>query len=103
MRVSLDLAGIRIQVDGLAGWVTLAVLGFVGAVLADQLRRPPEERTWRGRLWGAVPYDFRPPTIERLWRSFWDPTSERLFTDRAFGIGWDLNLAALRRRAGPDT
>ena len=30
----------------------------------DQSGKAPEDRTWNGRLFGVVPYDFRLPSIE---------------------------------------
>ena len=35
---------------------------LVGAAIRDQLRRPPQERTWHGTIAG-FPYDFRIPTL----------------------------------------
>ncbi|HEX2063774.1 MAG TPA: DUF5808 domain-containing protein [Acidimicrobiales bacterium] len=68
--------------------------GMVLAVtaVAKELRTPPEQRRWHGKLAGVVPYDFRPPTWERLRRSVWNPQSERLLVPQAFGVGWTLNL-----------
>lgn len=68
---------------------------FVQA-LRDQLNRPPEERDWHGRV-GPVPYDFRIPTLGQLRDAYWNPDSERLFTDRVLGIGWAINFAHLLR------
>jgi hypothetical protein len=76
-------------------WLTIAVSP---AAVVDQLMRPAESRTWHGAVWG-VPYDFRPPTLERLQRSWWNPEDPRLFTPRAFGVGWDLNLYRLMQIA----
>jgi hypothetical protein len=67
---------------------------FVAAVL-EQLRRPPELRTWHGRVFDVIPYDFRPPTIERLTEAYWNPKSSTILTDRPLGIGWGVNVAAL--------
>ena len=72
-----------------------ALLIFVQA-LREQLARPPEERTWHGRIW-LVPYDFRIPSLGNLRDAYWNPDSERLFTDRVFGIGWAINVAHLLR------
>ncbi len=41
---------------------------------------------------GTVPYDFRPPTWERIRDAYWNPDSDRLFSDRVFGVGWAVNL-----------
>ena len=70
----------------------LAVVGLVVAAVATELSKPEEERTWHGRVGGVVPYDFRPPTWERIRSAYWNPNSEQLFSDRVFGVGWAINL-----------
>jgi hypothetical protein len=49
--------------------------------------------------WLGMPYDWRRPTRERLRRSVWDPREKRVLVPKAFGWGYDVNLAALWRRA----
>ncbi len=66
--------------------------GLVVAAVATELTKPEEERTWEGRVFGLVPYDFRPPTWERIRDAYWNPSSDRLFSDRVFGVGWAVNL-----------
>ena len=39
-----------------------------------------------------VPYDFRPPTYEKIRAAYWNPNSDELFSDRVFGVGWAVNL-----------
>jgi Family of unknown function (DUF5808) len=68
---------------------------LVGAAVATELRKPPDERTWHGSILGVMPYDFRPPTVERFLSRWWNPDDQRLFTPRVFGVGWDVNLARL--------
>ena len=68
------------------------VFGLVVAALATELTKPEAERTWEGRVFGVVPYDFRPPTWQRIRDAYWNPNSEHLFSDRVFGVGWALNL-----------
>lgn len=51
-----------------------------------------------GRLLGAVPYDFRPPTTRRVRDTWWNPNDDRIIQPQVFGVGWGLNLAALKRR-----
>ena len=92
--------GIRVEVRGLVGILTLLGIGLAAAAVADQLKRPPAERTWKGKLADAVPYDFRPPTLERILRMVWNPTSERILSDRLFGVGWDVNLRAAGKKLG---
>ena len=68
------------------------VFGLVAAAVATELAKPESERTWEGRVLGVVPYDFRPPTLDRIRKAYWNPDSDRLFSDRVFGVGWALNL-----------
>ena len=73
----------------------LALTGIAaGAAVAQQLRRPPEERTWTGRLLG-IPYDFRLPTPTHLRAIFWNPDNPSLVASHPFGIGWSLNVYRL--------
>jgi len=72
--------------------IRLAVIGLVVAAVATELSKPEEERTWHGKVGGVVPYDFRPPTWERIRSAYWNPNSEQLFSDRVFGVGWAINL-----------
>jgi hypothetical protein len=72
--------------------VRLAVFGLVAAAVATELSKPAPERTWEGRVLGVVPYDFRPPTWQRIRDAYWNPRSDRLFSDRVFGVGWAINL-----------
>jgi hypothetical protein len=72
--------------------VRFAVFGLVVAAVATELSKPEPERTWEGRVLGVVPYDFRPPTWQRIRDAYWNPGSDRLFSDRVFGVGWALNL-----------
>ena len=75
-------------------WSTVLVL-LVALALREQLRLPPEERTWHGRIAGRIPYDFRPPTTERIRATFWNKHSSQILVPQAFGIGWTLNLYPL--------
>ena len=52
-----------------------------------------------GRFMG-LPYDLRPPTVDRIRESFWAPDDPRVLKPHAFGIGYSLNLGALARRLG---
>jgi hypothetical protein len=72
--------------------VRFAVFGLVVAAVATELSKPEPERTWEGRVFGIVPYDFRPPTWQRIREAYWNPESDRLFSDRVFGVGWSVNL-----------
>jgi len=74
----------------------LAVLGVVVAAVATELAKPEDERTWHGKVLEVVPYDFRPPTWDRIRDAYWNPNSERLFSERVFGVGWAVNLYQAR-------
>ena len=79
-------------VRGIRRAARLAVVGLVVAAVATELAKPEAERTWNGRVFGLVPYDFRPPTWERIRTAYWNPQSDQLFSDRVFGVGWAVNL-----------
>jgi hypothetical protein len=66
---------------------------LAAAAVADQLRRPPEQRTWEGTVAGFVPSDFRMPTVERARSRWWNPDEPRLFVPQVFGVGWTINIA----------
>ncbi len=83
----------------LRGALRLASAGLAVAAVTRELRQPKGERSWHGRI-GAVPYDFRTPSPRRIKRSFWAPDDSRVFVPRAFGVGWSLNLAAVKHRVG---
>jgi len=53
----------------------------------------------RGKFLG-VPYDWRRPTAARFKLRWWNPDDRRLVTPRAFGWGYDFNLAEATRRLG---
>lgn len=74
------------------GWLVAIVL--IGLALYDQFVRDPRYRTWEGDVFG-VPYDFRPPTTDRLMLRWWNPDDGRVFTPHVFGVGWSVNLARL--------
>ena len=91
---------VRSELDALLWIVRTAVLGaFLGAIYAE-LRKPPAERTWHGKLLGFVPYDFRLPSLEKVRQVYWNPASPRIVTDRPLGVGWAVNIPTLLRRLG---
>jgi hypothetical protein len=77
---------------GIRRLVRLVTFGLVVGAIATELSKPPAERTWHGRVLDVVPYDFRPPTWQRIRTAYWNPDSDRLFNDRVFGVGWAVNL-----------
>ncbi|MBI4491992.1 MAG: hypothetical protein HY690_04295 [Chloroflexi bacterium] len=84
------------QVQSTLRWLSI---GLVAGALVRELRTPSERRAWHGELAGFIPYDFRPPTLERLARSLWNPDDPRLLTPMVFGVGWSVNLARAARLA----
>ena len=74
----------------------LAIVAVTVQALREQLSLPPEERTWHGHV-GPVPYDFRIPTLEQVKDAYWNPDSDKLFTDRVLGVGWAINFAQIWR------
>jgi hypothetical protein len=77
---------------GIRSLVRFVALTLVAAAVYTELAKPAEERTWHGRVFDLVPYDFRPPTWQRIRDAYWNPSSDRLFNDRVFGVGWAVNL-----------
>src|SRR5437660_9726734 len=73
-------------------FVRFVTFGLVVAAVATELAKPAPDRTWQGRVFGLVPYDFRPPTWSRIRDAYWNHQSEKLFSDRVFGVGWAVNL-----------
>ncbi len=45
----------------------------------------------------GIPYDLRPPTIERIRERVWNPDNPRIVVPRVFGAGWTINLGRLRQ------
>jgi len=75
----------------LIGLIRFAAIALVMAAVIQQLQRPARERTWTGHILG-VPYDFRPPTLQRVEQRWWNPDNPHLLTPHVFGIGWGVNL-----------
>ena len=72
-------------------WGTVLV-SLVVVALREELRPPAAERTWHGRIWGRIPYDFRLPTPQRLRAAYWNKQTAELLVPQPFGIGWTINL-----------
>ncbi|HJR45358.1 MAG TPA: DUF5808 domain-containing protein [Actinomycetota bacterium] len=73
----------------------IATLGLLLGAIREEMNKPEAERTWHGTVGGVVPYDFRPPTFERIKSSVWSPQDERLITPHPWGVGWTINLGRL--------
>ena len=76
---------------------TLAWAALIAAIY-QELRKPPAERTWHGKVGGVIPYDFRLPTVDRVKKAYWDPASDTVFTDRVIGVGWAVNIPVAMRK-----
>ena len=77
--------------------IALAIIGVVAIV--QELRKPPEDRTWHGKVAGFVPYDFRKPTAERFRQTYWDPEGP-VISSKVWGVGWAPNLGAVKKLFG---
>jgi hypothetical protein len=73
--------------------LTLIGIALTALAVWEQVRRPKAARTWEGEVLGFVPYDFRPPTIERARSRWWNADDERLIMPTVFGVGWTVNFA----------
>jgi len=78
---------------GLRKLLKIAGLALLGAAIAQELGKPPNERTWRGQLDLAIPYGLTVPTPGRLREAYWNPQDDRIFTDKVLG---QMNRAAAR-------
>lgn len=78
-------------------------------MVAARLFRIQMVESWRATLlrvtsktgkFMGIPYDWRAPTVERVKSRWWNPDDPRVFTPKAYGMGWDVNFARLlgRRR-----
>lgn len=90
----------RSEVGDLIWLLKMAVIGAFAGAIYTELRKPPEERTWHGKLLGFVPYDFRMPSLEGLRQAYWNPRSPKILTPRPLGVGWAVNIPTLLRRLG---
>lgn len=75
--------------------IRLVTFGLVVAAVLQELRKPPTERTWHGMVLGFVPYDFRPPTLERIKEVYWNPENPSVLAERVLGVGWGVNFYRL--------
>ncbi|HUL85715.1 MAG TPA: hypothetical protein VLX89_09425 [Actinomycetota bacterium] len=84
-------------------WRTI-VLGLLAWAVITELRKPEQERTWHGTLAGFVPYELRPPTLDRIRETYWSPDDEHVLKPPVWGVGWALNVGRvvelIRRQGG---
>ena len=90
----------RSELGALMSLLRMAAFGAVAGAVYTEMRKPPAERTWHGKLLGFVPYDFRIPSLEQLRSAYWNPHSPKVFTDRPLGVGWAINIPTVLRRLG---
>lgn len=88
---------LEVELSGPRDVAMLLGLGIVGAVVTQELRKAPAFRTWHGQLGGLLPYDLRPPTVQRVTQRLWDPDNPALLVGTPFGVGWTVNLGRLIR------
>ena len=83
---------------GKFAWFTAGVVsGLAAAAISQELKKAPEERTWKGTVAG-VPYNFRVPEWGDIANEYWNPGSDEIVTPHVIGLGWGVNLAAVKTR-----
>ena len=98
--LELKFDGVKLKIDGWRGVVSLLGMSMLAAAVVREIRLPREQRTWHGTLLGFVPYDLRPPTLDRLVHTLWNPRQDAVIVPTVFGVGWTVNAAALVRVFG---
>ncbi|HET7519929.1 MAG TPA: hypothetical protein VFK61_00145 [Candidatus Limnocylindria bacterium] len=83
---------LRRELGALSWLVRMAVFGTVAVAVYRELQQPAEKRTWHGKVFNVVPYDFRMPSPARIAKAWWSPRSRKLFNEQPFGVGWVINL-----------
>ena len=87
-----------------SGWPLHRLVRAIGSVLflatfAQEVLKPPEQRTWHGRCSACSPMTTgRCDLVRRLTAAFWNPHDHHLFTPRPMGMGWVVNVYEVRRR-----
>jgi hypothetical protein len=79
------------------GLIRIATLAAIVAAVKQELEKPEGQRDWHGTVGGFVPYDFRPPSPEKVKSRIWAPDDERIVVPQIWGVGWTLNLGRLWR------
>lgn len=77
--------------------LALAIVAAIAVV--QELRKPPGERTWHGKVADLIPYDFRKPTVERFRDTYWNPDGPFL-SSKVWGVGWAPNFGAVKKLFG---
>jgi hypothetical protein len=77
--------------------IKIVTFGLLLGAIREEMNKPETERDGHGLVAGVVPYDFRPPTFEKLRNALWNPEDERIFMAHPWGVGWTLNFGRLLR------
>src|SRR5918992_4070828 len=91
---------LRDELNDLAWLIRVLVFAAVAGAIYRELRLPPQERTWHGRLLRVIPYDFRLPSLRRIRNAYFNTDSDRVFTPEPIGVGWAVNVAAVLKKLG---
>jgi Family of unknown function (DUF5808) len=73
----------------LAGLIAVAMLI---SAFRREFSKPAAERTWPGKVWQVMPYDFQLPTWARVRERIWAPDRPGLISPKVYGVGWTVNL-----------
>ena len=81
------------------------IFSLMAWAIITELRKPEEERAWHGKLAGVVPYELRPPTLDRVRETYWSSDDEQVFKPPVWGVGWAVNVGRVvelirRKRSG---
>lgn len=85
----------KFKLSALGMWVGI---GVTAATVVQELRKPAEQRTWHGDLYG-IPYDYRAPSADKVRATYWSPDDSRILMPKVFGWGWDVNVGRVVRLA----
>jgi hypothetical protein len=77
--------------------VRMIAFAMLVSALRREISKPAAERTWQGKVWQVVPYDFRLPTWARVRERMWAPDSPGIISPNVFGVGWTVNLGRAYR------
>lgn len=80
------------KANSLSRLVRMIAFAMLISALKREISKPAAERTWHGKVWQVVPYDFRLPTWARVRERMWAPDTPELITPNVFGVGWTVNL-----------
>ncbi|MFL2640442.1 MAG: hypothetical protein ACJ0OL_03880 [Dehalococcoidia bacterium] len=76
--------------------VKLFTAMVVAGIIVEEIKKEDGVERWKGKSLGFVPYDLRPPALSKIKESYWDTSTNEVFSGKVSGIGWAINFAALR-------